>query len=278
MRSVENARGKTSLEALFVALGFCLFAVILVIYGLKNWFPPVASRHGPGIDLMLNYIMIVTGIMLVAGHLSLGYFIWRYSGQRQVTHRLAGQKTELRWSLVLGLIMAVAAEGGVLVLGMPVWTEFYGTAPPSDAVKLEVTAEQFAWNIRYPGQDGVFGRSSAELLSLNNPVGLDANDPAAQDDLLLLSEFFLPVDRAVSIRLRSKDVLHGFYFPNFRVKQDAVPGMNIDLWFVPTVEGTFELACAELCGFGHYKMRGILHVVSEEEFEQFLQEEPPFLY
>jgi cytochrome c oxidase subunit 2 len=109
-------------------------------------------------------------------------------------------------------------------------------------------------------------------------VGLDANDPAAEDDLLLLSEFFLPVDRPVSIRLRSKDVLHGFYLPHFRVKQDAVPGMNIDIWFVPTVEGTFELACAELCGFGHYKMRGILHVVSEEEFEQFLQEEPPFLY
>lgn len=278
MRSVENARGKTSLEALFIALGFCLFAAILVFYGLKNWFPPVASRHGPGIDLMLNYIMIVTGIMLVAGHLSLGYFIWRYSGQRQVTHRLAGQKTELRWSVVLGMIMAVVAEGGVLVLGMPVWTELYGTAPPSDAVKLEVTAEQFAWNIRYPGQDGVFGRSSTDLLSLNNPVGLDADDPAARDDLLLLSEFFLPVDRPVSIRLRSKDVLHGFYLPNFRVKQDAVPGMSINLWFVPTVEGTFELACAELCGFGHYKMRGILHVVSEEEFEQFLQEEPPFLY
>ncbi len=278
MRSVENARGETSLEALFVALGFCLFAVILVIYGLKDWFPPVASRHGPGIDLMLTYIMIVTGIMLFTGHLVLGYFIWRYSGQRQVTHRLAGQKTELRWSVVLGIVMALAAEGGVLVLGMPVWTEFYGTAAPSDAVQLEVTAEEFAWNIRYPGLDGVFGRSAAELLSLNNPVGLDADDPAAADDLLLLSEFYLPVNRPVSIRLRSKDVLHGFYLPNFRVKQDAVPGMSIDIWFVPTVKGDYELACAELCGFGHYKMRGVLHVVTEEEYEEFLQEELPFLY
>ena len=278
MRSVENTRGKTSLEGLFVALGFCFFAVILVIYGAKDWFPPVASRHGPGIDLILRYLMIVTGAMLVAGHFVLGYFIWRYSGYRQVTHRLAGEKTELRWSVILGIVMAVAAEGGVLFLGMPVWGEIYGMAPPSDAVKLEVTAEQFAWNIRYPGLDGVFGRSTAELLSLNNPVGLDADDPAAQDDLLLLSEFFLPVNRPASIRLRSKDVLHGFYLPHFRVKQDAVPGMSIDLWFVPTVEGTFELACAELCGFGHYKMRGILHVVTEEEFEQFIQEEPPFLY
>ena len=138
MRLVENAQGKTSLEGLFVALGFCLFAIVLVFYGAKDWFPPVASRHGPGIDRMLIYLMIVTGSMILIGHLVLGYFIFRFSGQKQVTHRLAGAKTEKRWSVVLGIVMALAAEGGVLVLGMPVWQEFYGMAAPSDAVKLEV--------------------------------------------------------------------------------------------------------------------------------------------
>jgi cytochrome c oxidase subunit 2 len=226
----------------------------------------------------MQYLIITTGAMLFIGHLVLGFFIWKFSQQRRVTHRLAQPKSERTWALVLGAVMALLAEGGVLALGMPVWNQFYGSEAPADAVRIEVTAEEFNWNIRYSGQDGVFGRVTPELMSLNNPVGLDADDVAARDDLLLLGEFYLPVDRPASVRLRSKDVLHSFYLPHFRVKQDAVPGMLIDIWFVPTQEGTYELACAELCGFGHYKMRGLLHVVTEEEFEQFLQEEPPFLY
>ena len=116
-----------------------------------------------------------------------------------------------------------------------------------------------------------------ELISLRNPVGLDGEDPKAADDLLLLSEFFLPVNEPVTVFLRSKDVLHSFFLPHFRVKQDAVPGMTIQTSFVPVEVGTFELACAELCGFGHYKMRGILHVVSQEEYDEFLRAEVPFI-
>ncbi len=278
MAPAEKDGRKTSLEGLFVALGFCLYAVLLVFYGAQHWFPPTASAHAPQVDRMMQYLIITTGAMLFIGHLVLGFFIWKFSQQRRVTHRLAQPKSERTWALVLGAIMALLAEGGVLALGMPVWNQFYGSEAPADAVRIEVTAEEFNWNIRYSGQDGVFGRVTPELMSLNNPVGLDADDAAARDDLLLLGEFYLPVDRPASVRLRSKDVLHGFYLPHFRVKQDAVPGMAIDIWFVPTQEGTYELACAELCGFGHYKMRGLLHVVTEEEFEQFLQEEPPFLY
>ncbi|MDA2934603.1 cytochrome-c oxidase [Acidobacteria bacterium AH-259-D05] len=278
MLSVENARGKTSLQGLLVGLTFCLFAVLLVIYGARQWFPPVASQHAPQVDYLMRYLLLATGGMLLIGHLVFGYFIWNFSRQRQVTQRLVQPRSERRWSIGLGILVAVVGEGGVLALGLPLWDQFYGTEAPADAVHLEVTAEQFNWNIRYPGQDGVFGRVAPELLSLNNPVGLDADDPAARDDLLLLGEFFLPVNRPVTIRLRSKDVLHSFYLPHFRVKQDAVPGMSIDIWFVPTKEGNYELACAELCGFGHYKMRGLLHVVGEEEYEQFLDEELPFLY
>ena len=143
---------------------------------------------------------------------------------------------------------------------------------PDDAVVIEVTGEQFTWNVRYPGEDGEFGRTDPHRISVENPLGVDSNDPAAADDIHELAVFYVPVNRPVHIRLRSKDVLHSFYLPHHRIKQDAVPGMTIGLWFVPTVEGEFELACAELCGFGHYQMRGTFHVVSEQEFEQWLSE------
>ena len=277
MSSAENVGGKSSMEGLFLGFVFCLYAVLMVIYGAQHWFTPTASQHAPLVDRVLIYLMITTGGMLLIGHLVFGYFIWKFSRQSRVTCRMVKPKFERFWSLALGAVMAIVAEGGVLALGLPVWDQFYGSEAPANAVQVEVTAEEFNWNIRYHGPDGIFGRVAPELINLDNPIGLDAEDVASKDDLLLLAEFFLPVNRAANIRLRSKDVLHSFYLPNFRVKQDAVPGMEIEIWFVPTKVGTYELACAELCGFGHYKMRGILHVVSDQEFEQFLQEELPFL-
>jgi cytochrome c oxidase subunit 2 len=137
-------------------------------------------------------------------------------------------------------------------------------------VVVEVTGEQFTWNVRYPGPDGVFGRTVPALISQENAIGLDPADVAGADDIQDLALIHVPVNRAVLIKLRSKDVLHSFYLPNHRIKQDAVPGMTIDVWFTPTREGEFELACAELCGFGHYQMRGFLNVVSESEFDQWL--------
>ncbi|MFQ5739935.1 MAG: cytochrome c oxidase subunit II [Acidobacteriota bacterium] len=273
----KNGRMKGSLEASLVALAFGLYAIATVAWGGRGWLLPVASHHGAQIDRMMTYLLFTSGAILLAGHLVLGYFVWRFSGQRRVTKRMSGRKTERRWSFALGVVMALVAEGGVLVLGLPVFDEFYQTPPPSDAVQVEVTGEQFAWNFRYPGSDEKFGRSDPGLITLDNALGLDENDSAARDDLVLLGELFLPVNRAAHLRLRSKDVLHSFFLPHLRVKQDLVPGMTLHIWFRPTRVGTYEVACAELCGFGHFKMRGLLHVVTEEEFDQFLREEPPFL-
>ena len=138
---------------------------------------------------------------------------------------------------------------------------------------MEVTTEQFAWNVRYPGKDGTFGRTEPRLIGWNNPLGLNKKDPAGRDDVVLLNDLRLPVNRPARIRLRSKDVIHSFFLPNLRVKQDAVPGMTIDIWFVPTEVGTFEIACTQLCGFGHYQMRGLLQVMPPDEFEKWLKEE-----
>jgi len=263
-------------EGRLVAVVIWLIPMVVVVCGAQRWLPPLASEHGAGIDQVLIYLLVTVGGLLVLGHLALGYSLWRFSGQPRVTHRLASPRQERKWALIPNLLMTILGEGGVLVLGLPVWAKFYAASPPDDAVPVEITGEQFAWNVHYPGQDGVFGRTVATLISLNNALGLDPDDPGARDDVVLVNELFLPVNRPARVRLRSKDTLHSFFLPYQRVKQDAVPGMTIELWFVPTETGSYEIACTELCGFGHYQMRGLLQVLSEPEFESRMRELPPF--
>jgi cytochrome c oxidase subunit 2 len=268
--SEPNAR-RFRLEAVFVALLFALTGVGGVAYGARTWMPELASRHGAGIDAMLHYLLVTVGVLFLAGHLVLGYFIWRGSRRSTIGPRFASRRTELMLSGVLGLGMALIAEGGVVAIGMPVWTEYFDAVAPADAVAVEVTAQQFAWNVRYPGPDGKFGRTDPHLIDdALNPIGRDRTDPAAADDVLTINEITVPVGRPVRVLLRSKDVIHSFFLPNFRVKQDAVPGMTPEVVFLPTREGEFELACAELCGLAHYRMRGFFNVVSQQKFEEWL--------
>ncbi|MBI4459717.1 MAG: cytochrome c oxidase subunit II [Acidobacteria bacterium] len=264
------------IEGRLVALVIWLIPLAAVVAGAHRWLPRMASEHGAGIDRMLHYLLITVGGLFVAGHVVLGYFLWRFSGPRRAAFRLPNARTERKWSLVPVILLSLIAEGGVFVIGLPVWAKLYASDAPADAVVVEVTAEQFAWNIRYPGADGKFGRTSIHLLSLSNTLGLDRQDAAARDDIVLLGEIYVVVNRPARIRLRSKDVLHSFFLPHQRIKQDIVPGMTIDAGFVPTETGTYEIACAELCGFGHYQMRGLVHVVSEDEFNQWLREQPPY--
>lgn len=275
MQAAGDSVSRKTIEGLFLALLFWLLAAAAIALGLRRWLPPVASEHGAGIDTMIRYLLITVGALFVAGHGVLGYFLWRFRGQ-PTRYRRPTSRAEQAWSLIPVLIMALVAEGGVLLLGLPVWGKFYASPPPGDAVKLEITGEQFAWNVRYPGQDGIFGRTDPRLISLGNPLGLDRTDLASGDDVVLLGEIGVPVGRAVQVYLRSKDVLHGFFLPHLRVKQDAVPGMTIQFWFVPTQVGTYEIPCAELCGFGHYMMRGIFRVLAREEFENWMREQPTF--
>jgi cytochrome c oxidase subunit II len=155
-----------------------------------------------------------------------------------------------------------------------------------DALLVQVTGEQFAWNVHYAGPDGVFGRTDIALLDLqSNPLGLDRADPAAKDDITTLNQLYLPVNEPIIVRLRSKDVIHSFGVPEFRVKQDAIPGLTIPIWFVPTVttaemrartgkpEFQYEIACAQLCGLGHARMRGFVTVQTAEEFQKWMAKE-----
>lgn len=264
--------GKRSFEGASVALLFAVVGVGGITYGARTWMPDLASRHGAGIDAMLRYLLITVGALFLIGHIALAWLIWRGSRRTQIGPRLASRRTELVLSAVLGLGMAVIAEGGVLAIGLPVWSEYFDATVPDEAVSIDVTAQQFMWNVRYPGPDRRFGRTVPALVDeATNPLGVDRTDPAGKDDILTINEITVPMGRPVRVILHSKDVIHSFFLPNFRVKQDAVPGMTPEVVFLPTRTGNFELACAELCGLAHYRMRGFFNVVSEREFDEWLR-------
>jgi cytochrome c oxidase subunit 2 len=178
-------------------------------------------------------------------------------------------------------------EGGVLVaeivllafFSIPFWTRNVDAAPPPEnqAVVVRVIAEQFAWNVHYPGADGVFGRTDIRLVSPDNPLGLDRDEPVGKDDLVVNGRLNLPVDRPVIVYLSSKDVIHSFALPQMRVKQDAIPGIVQPVWFTPTMTGQWDIACSQLCGLGHYRMKGVYQIQPPEEYQAWLKEEASFL-
>ena len=269
--SSSRTRWWTGVSLAFVLLLITGYGLFL---GFRHWFPPVFSDHGHGVQRMLSYTEIVTGLFFAVGHLAFAYMLIRFTFKRISEARPATRRAEKLAALVPALLFAIAAEGGVIVLGLPVWAKYYGP-PPADAVTVEITGRQFFWAIRYPGPDKQFGRTRPDLTSADNPVGLDLEDPAAKDDIVLLNEMAVPVNRPVRILLKSMDVIHSFFLPEFRVKQDAVPGMTIQVWFVPKKTGDFEIACNQICGLGHYRMRGFLYVMSEQAFQDWLAEQPP---
>lgn len=177
--------------------------------------------------------------------------------------------------------IAVAVVEAVLLIGvsMPAWASMKNDLPTEadNPLHVRVIAEQFAWNFHYPGKDGVFGRTSPERIDVvTNPMGLDEEDPSAEDDFVA-QQLHIPVDRPVIAKIMSKDVIHSFSIPVLRVKQDAIPGMRIPVWFEATQTGNYEIACAQLCGNNHYSMRAILVVESATDFEAWVEEEskPP---
>ncbi len=179
-----------------------------------------------------------------------------------------------RWAS-LTEVGVVAAEGVLLVgFALPIWSQATSARPTDPrALVIRVVAEQFVWNVHYPGADGRFGRTAIDLVTTTNPVGLDRTSPFGKDDIILLSEIHAPVGRTVVIELSSKDVIHSFGVHALRVKQDAIPGLPASVWFTPATAGEFEIACSQLCGVGHFRMRGVITVESDEAFRKFMADE-----
>lgn len=255
-------------------------------YEYSDWFlPESASVHGKWIDNMFNTTLVWTGIIFFLTQILLFYFAFRYSKRkgddRKALYYPENGKLEMAWTIVPAIVLL-----GLLVLGAKSWYKI--TAPaPEDAIILEATGYQFGWVLRYPGKDGKLGKRDYKLIDGTNAIGIDFNDPAAQDDLLV-GEIHLPVNKPVLVKIRSRDVLHSFYLPHFRVKMDAVPGTPTRFWFTPEIttaemrkklnkpEFNYELACAEMCGAGHFGMLKNVIVETEEEFNAWLNEQQPF--
>jgi cytochrome c oxidase subunit 2 len=241
--------------------------VVATFYFTKTWLPPLKSDR-IAIDHALAITLVVTGLVFIVTNLLLAWFGYAYQDGpgAKAAYWHDSPRLEMTWTLVTAGILAV-----FLFNALSLWAKVTAP-PPADAVLIEVTGQQFAWNVRYPGKDGVLGKTDHLQASQDNPIGLVKDDPAAKDDLLLLNQMYLPKDRPVRVQVRSMDVIHSFFLPNFRVKQDAMPGMTIDIWFTPTEVGDFEIACAEHCGLGHYRMRGAVHVVPAADLEKAVAE------
>lgn len=257
--------------AIAIAVVVLLVATVL-FHVLSPWnLTPLASNWG-AIDATINLTFWVTGLVLIAVNLFMAWCIvrYRYDENRRSLYEPEDKKLEA-WLVGLSTL-GIAA---LLVPGLMVWNNFVHV--PEEAHEIEVVGSQWHWYFRYPGEDGVLGRSDPRLISDDNPLGIDPNDPAAQDDIIVMTpRGYLPVDRPVKLNLRSRDVLHNFKVANFRAKMDLLPGQVSYFWITPTRIGEYDLVCAQLCGIGHFAMRGSVHVVSEEDFEAWLARQPTF--
>ncbi|MFN7182343.1 MAG: cytochrome c oxidase subunit II [Planctomycetota bacterium] len=263
---------KGAVEGLFLAfIGWGLVFLSVFVLGKKWLFPPLSSDR-LAIDNLYFLILVITGTVFFIVKFLWGFFIWRFSSSKNLkaSYWHHNSSLEIFWTLITAIILST-----ISLKGLSLWGAIY-TRPPADAIIIEVVAQQFVWNVRYPGKDGKFGKTSAGLIDdrEQNNIGIDYTDPASKDDIVFQASdeypIYLPVDVPVVFRLTSRDVIHSFFIPHFRVKQDTVPGMVNEVWFRPKKIGEYELACAELCGLGHYKMRGKVRVVTKEEYEGWL--------
>lgn len=249
--------------------------------------PPIGSAHGPAIDHMMWLVHILMAVVFIGWAIIFVYMLIRFRAKKQPKADPVGVRTHAsRYAEI-----AVAIAEGILLVGfsIPLWSQRVDHIPePDQALEVHVVAEQFAWNVHYAGPDGIFGKSAPEFVDAStNPLGLDPNDPAGKDDVTTINQLHVPVNEPVVIHLTSKDVIHSFYLPEMRIKQDAIPGMEIPLWFTPTKTTAemrqelgddsfqYEIGCAQLCGIGHYRMRGFLTVESKPDFDAWIQSKVP---
>ncbi len=223
-------------------------------------------------DDALTITFVITGVVFVLVNVFLAYavFKYRYKEGARADYEPENKKLEL-WLTGLTAVGVVA----LLAPGLVVWADFVDV--PEDAMVVEAVGQQWTWTFRYPGDDGILGAADPSFMTIDNPFGLNPGDPYGQDDIVVEdNEGHLPTGGPVKMVLRSKDVLHDFYVPQIRSKMDLVPGVETYFWFEPTKVGEFEILCAELCGTGHYTMRGLLVVQEKADFDIWLSEQPTY--
>jgi cytochrome c oxidase subunit 2 len=229
------------------------------------WAPEAATKGAKKVDALLNFIFYLTAAVFVLTQTVYIYYLVKYRRRpgSKAYYSHGNNKLEIIWTAIPTAIFL-----GLVIYSNRLWAELH-SPPPDDAVKIDVVSYQFGWDFRYAGADGQLGAIDVHSYSVDNKFGLVPDDAAGDDDFSS-TELVIPVGRAAHIYLHSRDVIHSFYVPEFRLYQAAVPGRTIAwVWFEPTRTGNFELACSQICGSGHYNMKAPIRVVSQEEFEKW---------
>jgi cytochrome c oxidase subunit II len=256
----------TALMLILVAVGSVLFHILS-----PWWWTPIASNWRY-IDDTIIITFWITGGVFTAIILFMAYCVLRFRHKPGTRAAYEPENKKLEWWLTIGTAVGV---GAMLAPGLFVWAQF--VTVPQGASEAEAIGQQWQWSFRLPGEDGRLGKSDTQYVGSDNPLGLNPNDPSVRDDVVIEGDdLHLPLGKSVKLLLRSLDVLHSFYVPEFRTKMDLVPGMVSYVWFIPTRTGTFEILCAELCGNGHFNMRGKVVVQEESEYRAWLQKQKTF--
>lgn len=250
----------------------CVAAGTVAFHFLSPWWwTPIASNWGY-VDDTIIITFWITGVVFIGIIVFMAYCVFRYRHQEGRRAAYEPENKKMEWWLTGLTTVGVA---GMLTPGLFVWDQF--VTVPKDATEFEVLGQQWQFSFRLPGKDGVLGTSDSRSISSSNPFGLDPNDPNGRDDVLIDSgELHLPLGKPVKVLLRSIDVLHDYYVPEFRAKMDMVPGMVTYFWFTPTRTGTFDVLCFELCGIGHYGMRAKVVVEEQSSYQAWLVKQPTF--
>lgn len=236
------------------------------------WLPIDISTHGGRIDQLIIVIHWIMGLLFAGWFLFLIYTLFKF--RARPGHKADYHTKHFKAPTVLEVMVAVTEVILLTAFSFPIWHSYTQERPPADkALHVKVVAEQFAWNVHYPGADRVFGKSDPKLMNASNPLGLDPDDPVGADDIATINQLHIPVNTPVIVDLTSKDVIHSFALPVMRVKQDAIPGQKISIWFEAVKSGEFEIACAQLCGLGHYRMRGFFIVDEKDKFDAWMAEQ-----
>lgn len=234
--------------------------------------PVLASEHGHDVDNFIIYVHLLMGVLFAGWFSYFLYTIFRFSAKRHPKADHHGVKSHA--SSYLEVIVAMVEVALLVGFAIPLWAKVVDEFPKeSDSTVIRITAQQFAWNSRYPGKDGVFGKRDVKFVNSSNLMGYDPADPAAKDDIVPpLNDINVPVNKPVIVQLTSLDVIHSMSIHPMRICQDAIPGQVVPVHFLPQKEGRFMITCAQLCGNSHYFMRGYFTVLSQEKYDKWMAE------
>ena len=237
-----------------------------------DMFPIQASTHAAEVDHMTILVHWLMLVLFVGWGLFFLFVLFRFRKSANPKASYTGAHGKFAKSTEVAV--AIVEIALLVFYAIPAWATRVKAFPAeSEAVVVHVYAQQFAWNIQYPGPDGKFGRTDIKLVAADNPIGIDRTDPNAKDDIVTINQLNLPVDRPVLVHLSSMDVIHSFGLYEMRVKQDAIPGLSIPVWFIPNRVGEYEIACSQLCGLGHFRMRGFITIQNAADYKKWYDDQ-----